>query len=419
MKSFSLPYGTKYLTLELPEDQLVTEVTPSNIEAAEHPLASVQFALDHPIDHCGLDSFSGARCAAIAINDKTRPVPNEFLLPPLLGRLERLRIPREKISLIIATGTHKPMQPAEFRRILPDSIVDEYPIVSHDCDNFDELVYLGETNRGTKVLVNKLYHESDLKIVVGNIEPHHFMGFSGGAKSASIGLTGRGTINQNHAMLVDPGARIAEYEHNPMRQDVEEIGRIIGVHYAVNAVLNHQKRIVRVFAGHPLAVIKNGIPLSMELCQTKVEGKFDLVIASVGGHPKDINLYQSQKALTHAALITRPGGVIILLAACPEGSGNQAFENFMTGMSSLDEVEQKFVEIGFQVGPHKAYQLARQLANMKVIIVSEMDHELMRKLFLIPALSVNQALMTALDFLPERPRIAVLPHATNTVSIVE
>ena len=134
------------------------------------------------------------------------------------------------------------------------------------------------------------------------------MGFSGGVKGAAIGLAGRATINHNHAMMSDPRAALDRYDDNPARQDVEEIGRLIGVHFALNTILNREKQLIHVLAGEPVAVMQAGIPLVRDLVEIPVSAPFDLVIASPGGHPKDINLYQAQKALAHAARIAKPGG---------------------------------------------------------------------------------------------------------------
>ena len=223
----------------------------------------------------------------IAINDKTRPVPNTILVPPILAKLEKIGFARNQIEFIIATGTHTPMRSDEFTRLLPPEIIAEYKITSHDCDDMDSLVFIGETAKKTSVWVNKTFYEADLKIVIGNIEPHHFMGYSGGAKTAAIGLTGRKTINTNHAMLVEPEATFGIYDENPTRQDVEEIGDFIKTDIALNVVMNQAKQIMHAFLGTPRDVILAGIPLSRQICQTEIkQAGYDLVIASPGWVPK-------------------------------------------------------------------------------------------------------------------------------------
>jgi nickel-dependent lactate racemase len=309
------------------------------------------------------------------------------------------------------------MQAEELKLILPQEIIERYPVISHDCDDASNLIYLGETRQQTPVSVNRLFYEADIRIVTGNLEPHHFMGFSGGAKSAGVGLAGRKTINHNHAMLLDPLSHVGEYDHNPTRQDIEEVGQMMGIHFALNVVMNAEREIVRAFSGSPLSVMQAGIPAARTICQTMVPHRYDLVIASAGGHPKDINLYQAQKALTHASLLTVDGGMAILVAACPEGSGSKGYEQFMEGITRHEDVFDKFQQQGFSVGPHKAIQIARDATRIGIVIVSDMSADLVHRLCLHPAASLDEAITYALTRLPPLPRIAILPKATTTIPV--
>ncbi len=415
---FSLPYGKRTLDFSLPGSLQVDWVAPAPAAGLHNPLAAVEQALKNPVDGKGLEPFKGAQSAAIAVNDKTRPVPLHLLLPPLLRQVERLGIPAERTRLFFATGTHLPMLQAEMAALLPPAVAESYPLISHDCDAVDDLVSLGATSRGTPVLCSKSFLQADLKIVTGNIEPHHFAGFSGGAKTFSIGLSSRQTIDRNHSLLLDPHSRTGEYELNPLRQDIEEIGRMAGIDLALNAVLNEKKEIVQVFAGAPEAVMRAGIPVARRVCQTPTHGPYDLVIASVGGYPKDINLYQAQKALTHASMLTRDGGIVILVAACPEGSGSKGYETLMTQSASPADALAKFDRVNFHVGPHKAFQFARELVRIQVILVSEMAEDLVRRLHLIPARDPATAIDLALQALPSAQRVAVLPRAVNTIPLL-
>jgi nickel-dependent lactate racemase len=415
----TLPFGSHTIELKLDEHYPAEVINPRDVSGLDNPLDAVKDAVAHPITLLAQARFVTARTAAIAVNDKTRPVPNDILLLPLLAWLESIGLKAEAIQLIIATGTHVPMTADEFPRVLPEEILHKYPVISHDCDDEANLSYLGDTSRGTPVWVNRKYYESDIKIVVGNIEPHHFMGFSGGVKSASIGVAGRLTINRNHAMLVDPMAEVGEYDRNPMRQDIEEIGRRMGVHLALNAILNNDRQIVKVLFGSPLDVMREGISLSRQISQVVVAQPYDLVIASAGGYPKDINLYQAQKAITHGSRLVRDGGVVILAAECPEGSGSASFEDFMNGIHGVEEVFARFKQRGFQVGPHKAFQIAKQAARISIILISSIPSEKVEHFMLIPAESMEAALLKAFAKLPPNPRIAILPHATTTIPQVQ
>ena len=415
MPEFRIPYGRTTLTLHLDGSLKPELLAPARVEALADPTQAVRDALSRPVGSARLADFAKARSVAIAINDKTRPVPHAVLLPPLLQALERLGIARSAITLVAATGLHAPMPDAEFPQILPADILARYRVISHDAAAASELVSLGTTRLGTPVQVNRLFAQADLRLVVGNLEPHQFVGFSGGVKTAAIGLGGRDTINKNHALMLDPHSDLARYDDNPARQDVEEAGRMIGIHFALNVVINESKQIVRVLAGEPQAVMREGIPLVLQIYQVRVAAPFDLMITSPGGHPKDINLYQAQKALAHAAHVTRTGGTVILVAACPEGTGSRSYEDWVTGMASHQAVLGRFQREGFRIGPHKAFQIARDAAPRRVLLVTEMPSHLVQKLLLTPCPSLDAALATALQGLTPSARIGVMPWANATI----
>jgi lactate racemase len=416
MAEFRIPYGRTELSLRLDDSSLKTELlAPARVVPAADPVQAVRDALSRPVGGVRLVDFARARSVAIAINDKTRPVPHAALLPPLLNALEALSIAPNAITLLVATGLHAPMPGSEFPQVLPADILARYRVISHDAAAPADLVSLGKTRLGTPVQVNRLFAQADLRMAVGNLEPHQFMGFSGGVKTAAIGLAGRDTINHNHALMLDPRSDLARYDDNPARQDVEEAGRLIGVHFALNADINESKQIVRVLAGEPREVMRQGIPFVLQIYQVQVAAPFDLLIASPGGHPKDINLYQAQKALAHAARVTRQGGTVILVAACPEGTGSRAYEDWVTGASSHQAVLERFQREGFRIGPHKAFQIARDAAPRRVLMVTQMPPELVRRLLLTPSLSLDAALEVALADLAPAARIGVLPWANATI----
>ena len=410
-----IPYGRGVATANVADDLGVDIIEAAEVPATADPLGTVRAALEQPTGNFCWNDFAKARSVAIAVNDKTRPVPHDQLLPPLQERLAALGIPDAAITFYVAVGTHPAMTPDEFPSILPHDILSRYRVVSHDAEDDGLLVHLGETPAGTPIWSNRAYVESDFKIVVGNIEPHQFVGFSGGVKTAAIGLAGPSTINRNHALMTHPDSQLGEYDTNPARQDVESIGQMVGVHLALNAVLNQTRQIVHVLAGQPRAVMLAGIPLSRQVCQVRLSSQYGLTIASPGGHPKDINLYQAQKGLAHAARITRRGGTIILAAACPEGTGSRHYEQWMISKRSYEEILDRFRAEGFRIGPHKAYQIARDASRVRLLFCSEMDERLSRTLLLNPVKDLQTAVDLALRDLPPGERIAVLPHAASTI----
>ena len=416
---FQVPYGRTFQTAFIPDQYHIERIDPPDIPAAEDPVGMVYRALENLVGDVNLNEFRNAASVAIAINDKTRPVPHHQLLPPLLEKLAALGIPDSSITFYVAVGTHMPMPADEFPAILPSEILNRYRVVSHDSGNSDKLKYLGDTLYGTQVWSNKAYAESDFKIVVGNIEPHQFAGFSGGVKTAAIGLSGLETINHNHALLTHSRSQLGKYGTNPVRQEIEDIGEKICIQLALNAILNQDKEIVHVLAGDPVAVMQSGIGLSQQVCQVCLPEYYDLVIASPGGHPKDINLYQAQKGIAHAALVTKPGGRIVLVAACPEGTGSQHYEDWMIGKLTYQEIIERFNDEDFRIGPHKAYQIARDASRVHLMFCSEMSEDFSKSLLLNPVKDLQSAVDLALMNLKPDARIGVMTHASSTIPLVK
>lgn len=415
-KSHALPYGHGFIKPLITGSDRIDVILPG---AAYKPVADAISVIDQvlssPIgNQKPFSGVDGSTRVAIAINDKTRPVPNSLLLPPLLKRLHLLGVRNENITFFIATGTHEPMLRNEFHLILENRIVKDYPIISHDCDDSAHLYAIGTTSRGTPVQVNREFYDHDITIVVGDIEPHHFAGYSGGVKTAAIGLAGRVTINTNHKLLLDERSFIGIYEQNPLRQDIEEIGAMMNIDLALNAILNEKREIIGAFFGEPVAVMKAGMNLVDQVCRTHLTEPYDIVIASAGGHPKDINLYQSQKAMTHASLFCKPGGTIILVAECAEGVGSRGYLEFMSGVNDVNEVIEKFRKNEFEVGPHKAFQIARILQKHPVYLFSSLSQPMVKSLLLKPLEHINMIN----DLISEIPNatVAVLPYATACIA---
>ena len=415
----NLPYGKRLLEVTLPEYFEVDIIQPRQVPPAPNPLELVKASLQDLRGDVTWDDFSHPKSVGIAINDKTRPVPHQHLLPPLLQQLKKLGIPDAAITFYVAVGTHSPMTEEEFPTILPESILENNKVLSHDSESRDMQLFLGSTKRGTPVWVNEGYFRSELKIVVGNIAPHQFMGFSGGVKSAAIGLAGLETIHHNHALMTNPHSELGRYESNPARQDVEEIGKMIGVDLALNAILTQDKKIIHVLAGDPQQVMKDGIPLVRGVCQVAVDDRYAFMIVSPGGYPKDINVYQAQKGMYHAARVMKPGGTMILVAACPEGSGSQHYEEWMVGRISYQDVLRYFAQDGFQIGPHKAYLIAKDASRMRLLLYSEINRQTARDLLFDLVDDFQETLNRVVVGLEPGERIGILPHAASTIPYLE
>jgi len=415
MPMIQLPYGHGKLSLHLDTAAHVEHILPYPVDAHPDPRVAIEQALAEPVGLGSLRDLAGARSVAIAVNDKTRPVPHTEMLPPLLTALESLGIPRTAITLVIATGTHIPVTPDTFAQAVPPEILADYRVISHDFEALD-LVPLGTTPAGTPVTVNRIFAEADLRVVVGNVEPHHFAGFSGGVKSAAIGLAGRETITANHSLLLNENAALAVYDENPLRQDIEAIGELMDIHLALNVVMNRRKRIVTAFAGDPRAVIGAAMPVVRRIYETQIETPFDVMITCPGGYPKDINLYQAHKAVSCANRVTIGGGQIILVAACEDGVGSVGYASFMArGFDSHQDVMAQFVAEPFRIGAHKAYIFGRDAVKLsRIWIVSDIPPAQVEQLLLTPA-DLETAIAAAIAPLPPDARVGIMPYANATI----
>ncbi len=415
-KTFNLLYGNKDIQISIAENREIDVIEPNYSFSSAINYTDIRNEINKyfTMDKSFITDWSKLNLI-IVLNDKTRPVPNNLLLPPLLSVLNEKGVMKNNIKFLIASGTHTPMRKEEYYLILPEEIVKTYKIYSHNCDEEAKLTYKGVTSRGTPVYVNSLFDDATIKIVVGDIEPHHFAGFSGGVKGAAIGLAGRKTINANHTFFTDENAKVGNYQSNPLRQDIEEIGQLIGVDFALNAILDEEKTILKVFFGRPLEVIKNGIKFSRTLSFVPTKEHYDLVISSAGGYPKDINFYQAQKALTHASLFCKPNGMVFLVAQCIEGIGSEKYVQFMKGLSSYTEVIDKFESVVFEVGPHKAYQVARIASKIRFKLFSSIKLPLLSELLIESIISIDEEIKKYIDLLPLDAKILILPYATATI----
>lgn len=412
MDNLKIPYGSSLMEINIPAGLDYEVILSPKFTATDDPIGFVTNTIAQPISGNVEKILKGSK-VGIAVNDKTRPVPHQYLLPPLIDFLQMRGVALADMTIFIATGSHKPMGADEFSKIIPANVLQRVKVVTHDVDDLENFKDLGKTKRGTPVQVNRRYYESDVRIVVGDIELHHFAGFSGGVKSAVIGLGSKASIQHNHQMLIDEFATMGVYENNPLRQDIEESGEMIGIDFALNAILTEEKEIVAAFFGKPKDVMNKGIAIVRQMSSVNLKREYDIVIASAGGFPKDINLYQAQKAISHARLFARRGGTVIIVAECREGLGSQALETFIKDVRTIPEIYEKFNKMGFVIGAHKAVQIARQLETHQIILVSTIKPEAVKSVLVTPAASIPEAIEIASRNLGKKPVIAVLPYATG------
>lgn len=413
--NISLKYGSVYRTLELPDDADVTVMQPRDLPVLEDMGRALDDALDHPIGAPRLEDRPRPASVAIAVPDETRPAPLKILLPVLLDRLFRIwpDLDPASVRIVVGGGLHPAPDAAQLARILPDDLRG-CTVVSHDA-LASPMTSFGITSRGTPVEINAAYGEAELKLVIGMIDPHQFQGMTGGAKGVAIGCASKALIQHNHSLMSNPEARVGNILDNPTRLDINEAGRMIGIDLAINVSLNPAKKAVALLAGEPVAVLEAGASFSEKVYGLPLEEPFDIVVASCGGDPKDICLYQAQKGLNLASQCAAEGGRILLLAACPQGVGDDHYLNYVRQFGSPEEQMREFEELGFRMGAHKAFLFSRTLTRFAVVVDSDMDEKSLAECHLSKGDAQATLDRWLGEFPPERkPRIAVVPSANTT-----
>ena len=351
---------------------------------------------------------------AIVTSDITRPMPTWRVMPALLQELHSAGISSEDITLVFALGSHRRQTEEEMRHLAGEEAWREIRCVDSDPAG---CVRVGVTSRGTPVDIDRRVAEADRRICLGNIEYHYFAGYSGGAKAIMPGVSTRDAIQANHSRMVEADACAGKLEGNPVREDIEEAAAMVGVDFILNVVLDARKEIIRAVAGNVREAHRAGCAFLDQLYCKEIPERADIVIVSQGGAPKDLNLYQTQKALDNAKHAVRPGGTIVLVGSCKEGLGEATFGRWIQEAQKPSDLTDR-VQRHFELGGHKAAAIAMVLASAEVYLVSEMDPDLVRKCFLEPFDTVQAALDQAFARLGPEAEVLVMPYGGSTLPCV-
>jgi len=411
-----LKYGKEEIQLPIQDNHVIQILNSNKQKALLHPENKLKNLLKNPINSSSLKNLVNqkkARKILIVVNDITRPTPYEVILPPLLDELHQIGIKKENIIFMVATGIHRSNSPEEIKEIFGENIFSTYKFLNHDCDD-PHSKDLGHLKSGNKLWVDPMVSKSDFIITTGVIVPHYFAGFSGGRKSILPGICGRKTIEANHAKMVHLNARAGNLKGNPVDEEMQEAAEKVGVDFNINVITDENRQIVEIVAGELLASWQQGVEISRQIYLYPIKKKAEVVIASAGGYPKDINVYQAQKALENAYQAVKPGGSIILLAECPEGYGEPTFERWIEEANSPDDILNRLNK-KFVLGGHKAFSIARVAKEVEVILISSLPQDKVRKLFFIPLGNITQALNYVKDKYGEDFQAYIFPSGNTVV----
>lgn len=415
MATFELAYGKSSISLDVPDRNVRDVIEPRPMRRVALAEAfreawNAPLGMTDPAAHVR----RGDRVVFV-VTDHTRKTPTRDVLPLVWERLAST-IDAGDVTILVATGTHRASTDDELERMLGD-LRRSFRVAMHDCDR--DTVEIGRSRRGTPILVNRLVAEADHVITLGHVGMHYYAGYSGGRKNILPGVAGRATIEANHAQLSDPNSRACVYTGNPISDEMVEAAAMVRVTFLVDVVLDTDGAVAKVVVGEPEAAHAEARRFWDDHAKVCVGERADVVIASSGGHPKDIDLYQAHKAEYMAACATRDGGMVGLVAACPDGIGHAVFREWVEKSERPEDVERVLATEGFKLGGHKAVYLARDARRIDVFLTSEMDPATVRRFFLHPAAHPADALAEARRRFGDGYRALILPHAGDVYPVCD
>jgi len=408
----SLNYGHDSMALDIPDKNYMGTLNPKEINEVANPNIEVKRALANPIGSKKLKEIVSSQDKVVILaSDITRPSPSSVLLPPIIEELKEARVGNNQITIIFGLGVHRKQSEEEKEKLVGKDIYSKIKCIDHDIEN---CVKIGITKRGNEVSVFKEVLKSDFIVVTGNLEFHYFAGFSGGAKAVAPVVCGRETIANNHKHFLDPKAKAGLIKGNPVREEIEEIGEMVGIDFMVNAVLNSHKKVVKVVAGDVTKAHREGAECINNIFGVKIDNLADIVIASPGGYPKDIDLYQTHKAMENAKLAVKKGGIIIVAGECRDGLGEESFAEALNGKLSPFELMEE-LKNNFILGRHKASRIANINLNNEIYLVSNLADEIKKNLFIKSFNSLEEAFSEAIKVQGGNAKVLVIPYGNSTL----
>lgn len=416
----NIPYGKSTLDLDIEESLVERVLKPSHAAVTMSGERLVEEAMLSPIGSERLDKLAqGKKRVVIICSDHTRPVPSRVLVPRLLSEIRRGN-PEADVTLLIATGCHRGTTTAELEAKFGEDILRNEKIVIHDCDDEENLVSIGTLPSGSECRINRLAAEADLLVSEGFIEPHFFAGYSGGRKSVLPGIASRQTVLANHCseFISSPFSRTGVLEGNPIHRDMVWAAKQAKLRFILNVVLGEGNRILAAFAGDFIDAHAEGCSFVRRLCSVETVPA-DVVVTSNNGYPLDQNVYQAVKGMTAAEAAVKQGGVIIIAAKSNDGHGGNAFYEMACRCRDPEGLLREIrARERHQTVPDQwqAQIFARVLSRAKVVYVSDCKPEMIRAMNMIPAETMQEAMLLAETIIGnDRPKVVVIPDGVSVI----
>jgi len=428
-QSYQIPYGKTTLEFDLLPGMRATVAVSHPVQPLDDVPAAIQEALQHPVGSPPLREIAKAGDrVCIVFTDITRASPDHQLVPALLSELEIAGVRDEDITLLCGIGMHRPSTDEEKEIKLGASIAARYTVIDNEPQNPKVLVDLGLTPGGVPVTLHRSVVETDLLIATGIVEPHQYAGYSGGRKTVAVGAAGEALIAFTHgpAFVDHPGTRLGQIEENPFHEAVSEAARRANLRFILNVVLDDNKHLLRVTAGHPELAFHDLVDFARSVYEVPISHRYDIAIGGVG-YPKDANLYQASRAPSYLFFaptpVIRTGGFFIIPARCEEGAGSGVGEQrFFTAMRDAPDIQSILDDArlnGYPPGQQRAFVMAKVLEKSNVVIVGSECPDLVAACKMIPAATIEEALVLAASKLGPACDVLIVPHAMLTLPVLQ
>jgi len=427
-RHFELKIGKGTTTFSIPAEQLLYELVGENHAPPKDLTSAYQFALDHPIDSPPLSEIvNPGETVAIAVSDITRAWQhNELTLPILIDSLNEAGIADKDITIIIAVGAHRQNTVEELAELCTEAICKRVKVVNHNAWDTDNMVYYGKTSRGTEVSFNRIAAEADRVILTGGVIYHYMVGYGGGRKSILPGISSLETIQQSHMWAMEknlgngsnPLAANMKTSGNPAHEDMMEAAAFLKADFIINVVPNLDDDITGIFTGNWISAWRQATRLVDEIFGVTIQERADIVIASAGGYPKDINLYQSQKTIDNAIYAMKQGGIAIILADCPDIADPSEFFDWFNYPTAFDM--EKAVRENFLISGWVAVRQLEYANQGHIILVTqEKNIEIAQSAGVQGVATMDEALTIAYKRCNSNcPSITIMPQGANTFPIL-
>jgi len=419
---FELAYGKDKKSFSLKSNNLLG-VLKVGANRRIAPASIIESSLDQPIQSLPFnDFFSPKDTISIVCSDISRYTGSDCFLPILVNRLSRLGVRDSSISVTIALGIHRAQTDAEIKEIVGDKLIGRIRVFNHDPRDEANLKLLGTTARGTRAAFNRQVVEADKIILTGALGFHYFAGFSGGRKGLMPGVASFDACVNNHLLVLkpeggkDPHATTGKLQGNPVHEDMMEACQGLPPLFLFNTILSPDKQIIGAISGDLTRAFEKGCKMYMKDFSVSVKEKADLVIASCGGFPKDINFIQAHKSMDYAMEALREGGVMVILAECSEGYGNLSFHGWFK-YHDLNELEEH-LKVHYEINGQTAYSTLIKAKKVKIILISSLPHHEVKQMSMTPADNIEEALSLAGKLLGDNPTTYIIPEAGSTLPVL-